>query len=88
LHVVSVSGISEEINAAGKMTDSELLAEAKLALHRLNVGEAIVEARDSTGEMVRYTPANASRLKAYIAELTAKIAGTSTTIRPFRPVFS
>ena len=70
------------------MTDAELLAEAKMALHNLSIGASVVEARDSTGEMVRYTPANASRLKAYIAELTAKIAGTSTTIRPFRPVFS
>ena len=70
-------------------TTAELLSEAKAAYHRLVTGAAAVEIRDSNGESIRYTSANASRLKAYIAELEGELAGTRTTARrPLRPVWA
>jgi hypothetical protein len=68
-------------------TDETLLAEAQTALHRLLIGEGVVTARDSNGELVTYTPANASRLRAYIQELKTRIAPSDTGFRPLRPVF-
>lgn len=70
-------------------TTAQLLSEAKDAYHRLQIGEAAVEIRDATGESIRYSQANSSRLKAYIAELEADLAGTSSTVRraPLRPVW-
>ncbi|MER8924356.1 gpW family head-tail joining protein [Mesorhizobium sp. M0859] len=65
-----------------------LLGEAKAAYHRLMIGEAAVEVRDSDGQTIRYTSANASRLKAYIAELEQQLAGTTACARrPLRPVW-
>jgi len=55
-------------------TNEQLLSEAKTALHNLMTGQAVVEARDSSGEMVRYTRANASNLRAYIRELESLVA--------------
>lgn len=69
------------------LTLTERLAEAEAALHALNTGTAVVEVRDSTGESVRYSPANAFRLRNYINELKAEIAGTSAARRPMRPIF-
>lgn len=64
------------------------LSEAESAYRDLMLGKAVVEARDSNGESVRYTMANASRLKQYIAELKAEIAGQSTTPhRVMRPTW-
>ncbi|MER9522506.1 gpW family protein [Mesorhizobium sp. M0292] len=68
-------------------TTADLLAEAKAAYHRLQVGGAAVEVRDATGEMIRYSPANASRLKAYIAELEAELRGCAKVVPPLRPVW-
>ena len=70
-------------------TTAELLAEAKTAYHRLQIGQAAVEIRDSSGESIRYTQANASRLLGYIRSLEAEIAGTTCLVnRPLRPVWS
>lgn len=44
-------------------TTADMLSEAKAAYHSLLTGVAAVEMRDSNGESVRYTSANASRLK-------------------------
>ena len=69
-------------------TTADLLTEAKAAYHRLLMGTSAVEIRDSNGESIRYTSANASRLKAYIAELEGELAGTSAAARrPLRPVW-
>lgn len=68
-------------------TTAELLREAKDALHALQIGQGVAEVRDSSGESVRYTPANVSRLKAYIAELTAELNQTTRVVRPMRPVW-
>jgi len=72
-------------------TTSELqtwLAEAEAAMRDLVLGRAAVEVRDSNGESIRFTSANVSRLKAYIADLKAQLAGTSADARrPLRPVW-
>ncbi len=69
-------------------TSAELLTEAKTAYHALQLGQSVVEVRDSNGESVRYTPANASRLQTYIATLEAEVAGQATTARlPLRPIW-
>ncbi|WP_081714531.1 gpW family head-tail joining protein [Asticcacaulis sp. AC466] len=65
------------------------LNEAENAYHALMTGAQVVRVQDQSGESVSYTVANASRLKGYIAELRAQIAGSSLTTRtgPIRPVF-
>ncbi|QPC91439.1 gpW family head-tail joining protein [Mesorhizobium sp. INR15] len=68
-------------------TTADLLIEAKTAYHRLQIGTAAVEVRDSNGESIRYTAANASRLLAYIKSLESEIAGCSPVARPLRPVW-
>lgn len=67
-------------------TTTELLAEAKAAYHELMIGNQAVEVRDSNGESVRFTRADASRLKGYIKELEAQIAEENGTAVPRRPM--
>lgn len=63
------------------------LAEARDAHHLLQIGQAAVEVRDSNGDTVRYSPANASRLRAYIAELEQLLKGNaSANHRSRRPM--
>lgn len=57
------------------MTLSERLVEAEKAYHDLQIGVAVVEITDQNGEKMRYQPANAGRLSAYIAELKRQIGG-------------
>lgn len=66
------------------LTASERLSEARAAYHELMTGQSAVEVRDATGESVRFARAEASRLKAYIAELEAEVAGQSGVRRPMR----
>jgi hypothetical protein len=64
------------------------LAEAEAAYRDLMIGKSAVEFRDSNGESVRYTTANARLLKAYIADLKVQIAGLDACYRrPLRPVW-
>ncbi|MDA9521642.1 hypothetical protein XI06_15145 [Bradyrhizobium sp. CCBAU 11434] len=60
------------------MTDQEMLDQAKAALHQLMMGVAVVEC-EWQGQRTKFSVANADRLRAYIAELEARIAG-----QPFR----
>ncbi|GLK84664.1 gpW family protein [Ancylobacter defluvii] len=66
-------------------TTDELLAEARTAYHRLQIGESAVEVRDSDGSSIRYTAANANMLVRYIKSLEAalehRIGGPSSIIR-------
>jgi hypothetical protein len=55
-------------------SDAELLAEATLAYHKLATGTAVVTARDSNGEQITYNLASQGNLKAYIQELSDRIA--------------
>jgi hypothetical protein len=59
------------------MTDQEMLDAARLALHQLLMGQGIVEC-EFAGQRTKFTMANSDQLKAYIAELEAKIAGNPT----------
>lgn len=70
------------------LTAAERLVEAEAALHALNTGQAVARVQDSNGEAVTYTTANAGRLRAYINDLKAEIAGTSRVAKPFRPLFN
>lgn len=49
------------------------LADAEAAYHALMIGQSIAELRDQNGELVRYTPANAGRLLAYITSLKQQL---------------
>ncbi len=60
------------------MTDQDMLDQAKAALHQLMIGQAVVEC-EFQGQLTKFSVANADRLRAYIAELEARIAGL-----PFR----
>ena len=67
---------------------TQYLSEARTALHALQIGQSVVEVRDSSGETVRYTPGNASRLRAYIAELELMLKGDGRRIvRPMVPTW-
>lgn len=66
---------------------TQYLSEARAALHALQIGQGVVEVRDSSGETVRFTPANASRLRAYIAELELLLKGSTRVIRPMVPTW-
>jgi len=57
---------------------------AETAYHNLMVGGAPRVVVDQNGERVEYTPANASRLKAYIQELENLLAGISTRSGPIK----
>jgi hypothetical protein len=68
-------------------TLAERLVEAENAYHQLVIGGQPVEIRDSSGESIRYTMANGSRLRAYIEELKREIAGQARRPPPLRPVW-
>ena len=58
-------------------TLAEQLAEARIAYHRLMLGEAPLVYVDQSGERVEYNRASASKLAAYIADLERLSAGQS-----------
>lgn len=55
---------------------AQRLAEAKEALHQLQLGKQVVkvEVHGAPGRSVTYTPANMDQLKRYIATLEAECA--------------
>lgn len=69
------------------LTAQQRLDEANAALHALSLGRTVVEVTDSDGSKVRYNTSSASRLKDYIADLTAEIAGLPRFGGPIRPMF-
>lgn len=68
---------------------AQRLAEAKEALHQLQLGKQVVkvEVHGAPGRSVTYTPANIEQLKRYIAMLEAEVA-TQTLGRPRRGCIS
>jgi hypothetical protein len=58
-------------------TIAEMLTEARAAYHRLQIGEALVELRDSNGEQVIYNRAKLPQLAAYINELERMAMGAT-----------
>lgn len=67
------------------------IAEAEVAYHKLMTGQAVVEVRDSSSETIRFSQANASRLRQYISELKYQLqnllSARPATRGPIRPVF-
>lgn len=63
------------------------LATAETAYHNLMMGMSVAELRDENGEMVRYTPANAGRLAAYIYSLKSQLGLTSGKSTPARVIY-
>lgn len=57
---------------------ADMLAEAQLAFHRLNIGQSFVRVTDGAGRMTEFTPADIDKLQAYIDSLQAQISGTRT----------
>lgn len=55
-------------------TIAQRLAEARLALHALVLGQRVVKVMVD-GQSVEFTPANRADLEAYIANLEAALAG-------------
>jgi hypothetical protein len=55
-----------------------MLEQAKTALHQLMIGRRSVKVIADGDYTVEYSAANIDRLKAYIADLEAQIAGTQT----------
>lgn len=68
------------------MTPEEQLAAARAAYFNLVTGKAVKVVIDQNGERIEFVAANADRLRAYIADLEAQIAGTALR-RPLIPVF-
>lgn len=56
------------------------LAEAETALHRLQIGGA-VEMLQHGEKRLQYTKADADKLRAYVADLTNRVAACSGTTR-------
>ena len=56
---------------------NERLTEAQDALHRLNIGESVVEVHDRNGEAIRYRPSDVKALERYIVALEREVAGES-----------
>jgi hypothetical protein len=69
-------------------TAAERLVEAEAAYHALQTGKAVARVRDSNGDEVTYTTATVSRLRQYINDLKAEIAGALRVAKPLRPVFN
>lgn len=66
------------------MTLLEQLADAQKAYHDLMTGSAVVEVTDQNGERVKYNPANANRLAAYIQTLQNQINPVVSATGPMR----
>lgn len=64
-----------------------LLEQARLALHDLLTGQAVVTLVDQNGERMEYRPANANQLRAYIKDLEVKVGIAQKPLGPMRLVF-
>lgn len=65
-------------------TAAALLVEAKAAYHRIMIGGQPERVQDQSGESITYSRANVSRLRAYIKELEAEVAGVTPMSGPIR----
>jgi hypothetical protein len=57
---------------------NDMLTEAQLALHRLQIGQSAVEVTVAGGYTTKFTPANIDKLQAYVQQLQDQIAGITT----------
>lgn len=60
----------------------KLIAEAEIAYHKLQLGQALVEITDQNGERVRFAPANSQRLYLYIQQLKAQLPVEQLSLTP------
>lgn len=58
---------------------------AEAAYDNIMIGGAITQVRDQNGEQITYSPANSSKLAAYIANLRSQL-GLGQINGPLRPV--
>jgi hypothetical protein len=64
------------------------LDEAVSAYHRLMTGALVVEVHDSNREIIKFNPASAPRLAAYIQELKRELGLTGPCLEaPMRVIF-
>ena len=68
------------------MTTQEKLDEAKEALHKLLIGQSVVEV-GYEGERLKFTQTNIADLRAYIAQLEAELDPDGSRRRPFTVVY-
>ena len=61
-------------------TTSEKLTEAENALHDWSVGRGVIEVRDASGDVLRYSAANVVKPRAYIAELKGLLGQTGSPV--------
>lgn len=75
---------------ANRLQLEQWLQEAETARHQLMVGLQAVQVRDSNGDMITYSTANASRLDAYIVRLKSELNALNMTALsgPLRPIWS
>lgn len=59
-------------------TLEQRLAAAEDAYDALMTGRSVQELRDANGETIRYTPASAPRLRAYIEDLRRQLNNSTT----------
>lgn len=57
---------------------SDMLADAQLALHRLQIGQSFTEVTLESGRSTKFTPADIDKLQAYVSQLQDQIAGRRT----------
>lgn len=65
------------------MTLTERLTEAESALHKLVIGQGVVEVHDANGESVRYERAKRGDLVAYIDDIKRQL-GTANSSAPMQ----
>lgn len=58
------------------------IAEAEVAYHQLQLGQALVEIVDQNGERVRFNPANRQNLYLYIQQLKAQLPQEQFCLMP------
>ena len=71
------------LSSADRLIYQQRLVEARDALHRISIGQSLVEVRDQNGELVRYSPASAQKLRMYISELEFLLNGAASS-QPFK----
>lgn len=57
---------------------TDMLADAQLALHRLQIGQSAVEVTVAGGFTTKFAQADIVKLQAYVQQLQDQISGTPT----------
>jgi len=65
----------------------QYLSDAQLALHRLQIGQAIVKVRISDGSETEFKPAEINELRGYVKQLQDELNGRQRVHGAFNVVF-